>query len=186
MMILTLSLGGLLLVLTLCFGRAGLKRLAELQLRGGALAVLACLAQILHVLTRQYRLELLIVTAILLVAFCWLNRRWLGITLALIGIMLNMAVMAANGGTMPISQLSVVQMGGAQIPSGTPLLLTKSRVLSDHEMSLAWLSDRLLLPGPLARVAAWSVGDLFLLVGVGSLLWSTMKGYNDVAPRRMV
>jgi hypothetical protein len=176
MIILPLALGLMLAFLAWRFGRSGLARLATLRLRGGVLALLACLAQLTSVLTHQRRLELLLVSAALLAGFCWLNRRQAGITLATLGITLNMAVMAANGGTMPISPEALARMSDIRVESGTALRFSKDIVLTDGEAALAWLGDRLSLPGPLARLAVWSIGDVLLLVGVGRLLWHTMKG----------
>ena len=109
-------------------------------------------------------------------AFCWLNRRHYGIALAALGIMLNLTVMAANSGMMPISPATIADMGGRYRASGTLLQHSKDIVLDDEQAMLAWLGDRLLLPGSLARLTAWSVGDILLLIGVARLLWTTMKG----------
>ena len=77
---------------------------------------------------------------------------------------------------MPINTVTLARMGKSEMLPGTSLLVSKGSVLNDDVASLAWLGDRLLLPGPLARLAAWSIGDVLLLVGVGRLLWHTMKG----------
>jgi hypothetical protein len=112
----------------------------------------------------------------LLLGFCWLNRTISGFWLVTLGISLNMLVMFANSGHMPISPAAFQRMSGLDVPSGTLLLFSKDRVLEDAAAMLPWLGDRLLLPGPLAGVAVWSVGDLLLLTGTGQLLWVTMKG----------
>lgn len=171
----TLSL--MLLLLVCCFGLAGLRRLATLRLHGGWLVLLACSAQVAGLVTQQYQLPLLLVSAVLLVQFCWLNRRHVGIVIATVGIALNMLVMAANGGVMPVSAATIAQVAGPNTDSVEFLPLTKGVIVDDSEAVLPWLGDRLLLPGPLASIAAWSIGDVFLLAGVGWLLWRTMKGH---------
>lgn len=176
MIVLTITLAVLLLVLTIRFGRAGLVRLTTLRLRYGWLAILACLAQSVSLLTQQHRLEWLIVTAGLLAAFCWSNRRQPGLLLVAIGIFLNFLVMGINGGTMPVNRAALEHKSQMHIPSGSEPLFTKARVLDDDSARLAWLGDRFLLPGPLSRLAVWSIGDGFLIAGVARLLWSTMKG----------
>jgi hypothetical protein len=127
-------------------------------------------------LTQQYRLEWLIVTAGLLAGFCWLNRRQPGLSLIAIGIFLNFLVMGINGGTMPVNRTALEYKSQMQIPSGSEPLFTKARVVDDDAAKLAWLGDRFLLPGPLAHLAVWSIGDGFLIAGIAWLLWSTMKG----------
>jgi Family of unknown function (DUF5317) len=173
---LALALTVLLLILTIRFGQAGLIRLTMMRLRCGWLPILACLAQLVSLFTQQQRLEWLIMTAGLLAGFCWLNRRQPGLSLVAIGIILNLLVMGINGGTMPVNPTALEQMSHKQLPSGSEPLFTKARVLHDDAAVLAWLGDRFLLPGPLAHLAVWSLGDGFLIAGVGRLLWSTMKG----------
>jgi hypothetical protein len=167
--ILLLTLGVLLLIVVCRSGWAGLAGLATLQIRSGYLALLACLAQIVGVLVQQH-LAMLLISIGLLIAFCWLNRHQAGMALIVIGIGLNMLVMVANQGTMPVSPATLTRVYGFQVDQDTPLRFSKSRVLKDGDAALAWLSDRLLLPGALAHLAAWSVGDIVLIAGVGRLL----------------
>jgi hypothetical protein len=168
---LLLVLGILLLVVLWRNGQAGVEWLATLRLRGGYLPLLACLAQLDGVLTQQHRQALLIVSAGLLCGFCWLNRRRIGMLLIMIGIGLNMLVMVANGGAMPVSSTALAQVNNHYAISGALPRFSKARVLNDSDATFAWLGDRLLLPGLLAHLAAWSIGDLLLLAGVGRLLW---------------
>src|SRR5919202_4627614 len=118
MIILPATLGIMLLVLVCRFGCVGLRRLAYCRFQGGILAFGACLAQMASVLTHLWRFELLLVTTTLLAIFCWLNRRQIGIRLATIGIALNLLVMGANGGTMPVNPTTLVRMSGLDAKSG--------------------------------------------------------------------
>jgi hypothetical protein len=179
MIVLPLTMGAVLLLLVGCFGSHALLRLASLQFRGGALALLACLAQGVSILSHHQRLLLLVVTTTLLLGFCWLNRATSGFWLATVGIGLNLLVMLANHGHMPISPDAFRHMSGLDVSPGTVLLFSKDRVLEDSAAVLPFLGDRLLMPGPLARLAVWSIGDVLLLLGTGRLLWVTMKGTND-------
>ena len=179
MIILTVTLALMLFGLVCRFGWTSLERLATLRLRGGAQAFLACAAQVVSVVTQQHRLALLLVSAALLASFYWLNRRQAGISLAMLGIVLNLAVMGANNGSMPVSSATMMRKNSLEFAAGTDLPHTKNTVLEDHEARLPWLSDRLLLPGPLARLAAWSIGDFLLLAGVGRMLWHTMKEQDN-------
>lgn len=179
MIVLPLTLGAMVLLFTGRFGSTGLLRLTSLQFRGGLLALIASLVQIVSVLAQNHRLAMLIVTTLLLLGFCWLNRTVAGFWLVTLGITLNLLVMFANSGHMPISPAAFQQMSGHDVSAGTSLLFSKDRVVEDAAAALPWLGDRLLLPGPLARVAVWSVGDLLLLLGTGQLLWVTMKGTGN-------
>jgi hypothetical protein len=178
MLALTASLALLLAALTCLFGLRGLARLKDLHLRGGWLALGACAAQLAGALLDQ-RLAFLALSALLLAAFCALNWRQAGLPLAAAGLALNMLVMGANGGAMPLDPQAWSAMGRADLAPGEYLAGNKSRLLPDEEAALPWLGDRLLLPGPLRGVAAWSLGDALLLAGVGWMLWATMKGTHD-------
>ena len=52
----------------------------------------------------------LLVSAMFLATFCWQNRNRAGIVVLAIGIILNVSVMVANGGTMPISSITLQRM----------------------------------------------------------------------------
>lgn len=176
MIVLAATFGLMLAGLVCVFGRAGLARLADVRLHGSALVLLAGLLQAASVLFQQQRLVLLLAAAVLLLGFGWRNRREIGIGIAIVGIAMNVVVMAANGGTMPISPATLQQMSGSELPAGTALSYLKSTVTEPEETRLAWLSDHLLLPGPLAQLAAWSIGDVLLLLGAGWFLGQKMKG----------
>lgn len=172
----------LLLLVALCtarFGRAGLLRLADLPLRGSWLAVFGCAVQVLGFSIPTYRFSMLVLSTVLLIAFGWINRHHAGMRLVSIGIGLNMAVMLANGATMPVNPSALRAMTNIDMPAYSLIEGSKDRVLPDEYATWAWLGDRLLLPGPLAALAVWSVGDVVLIVGVARLLWYVMKGNND-------
>jgi hypothetical protein len=168
----------LVLVLVAVYRWRGLQRLAALRVRGAPLALGAAAAQLVSVVTQQQRAVLLVVSTLLLLGFCWRNRRLAGVGLIAGGIALNSLVMLVNGGTMPVSPASLPTLG-YELTEGAQLPLQKSRVLADEHARLAWLGDRWHLPGPLAPVAAWSLGDGLLLAGLAWLLVRTMKGNVD-------
>ncbi len=96
--------------------------------------------------------------------------------LATVGMLLNLLVMGLNDGHMPISPATVAAMRGPDVAPGDALVFSKDRVLDDAQANLPWLGDRILLPGPLTPLAAWSIGDMLLLAGIFQLLSRTMKG----------
>ncbi|MFQ5878982.1 MAG: DUF5317 domain-containing protein [Dehalococcoidia bacterium] len=109
-----------------------------------------------------------------LLAFVWLNRWSLAILVIGVGLALNLLVIAANGGLMPVSPETLVRAGllerAASVSLGDPLPRSKDVVLTREDTRLWPLSDVFAVDNPLG-VRAFSPGDLViafgLLVGVG-------------------
>jgi len=121
----------------------------------------------------------LILSQVLLLVFCWLNRRLAGIWLLALGLALNLLVISANGGLMPISPqtasallpanvLSHLQIGG-RFGYGKDILLTTEKT------NLAWLADRFLLPSWSSYQVAFSLGDILVASGAFWLLFTQGK-----------
>lgn len=99
-----------------------------------------------------------IIGFLLLFPFWWLNRRSLGVTVLLAGILLNMAVILLNGGMMPVDAAQAAAVG----------LPMDSRPLPRHQP----LTERTILPvlgdvipvAPLRKVV--SIGDLVAGIGI--------------------
>jgi hypothetical protein len=179
MVILSLTLVGLIACGALWFGRVGLLRLARFPLHNSILAASGCAVQMLGFSFPPSRFAMLVLSAVLLLLFCWQNRRHAGMALIASGIALNMTVMLANGAVMPINPAALRQMSGVDVPAYTLIDGSKDQVLPDDAANLAWLGDRLLLPGPLSALAVWSIGDVVLILGIGRLLWYMMRGEHD-------
>ena len=62
----------------------------------------------------------LLASQIMLLAFVWLNRRILGMPILLCGVVLNLAVMTANGGFMPISPQTASRLVSEDQIAGYP------------------------------------------------------------------
>jgi hypothetical protein len=178
---LPLALAALLVLLTARTGLAGLGRLAELNPRYGGLVLAACAAQVLNVVTQQARLGWVVLSVVLVALFCWCNRERPGMRWIALGLALNALVMLANGGVMPATPEALAVVHGGTATVGAPLPWAKAAVLAESTARLDWLGDRLLLPGPLAGLAAWSLGDIALLLGVGRLLYATMQPPHQYA-----
>jgi hypothetical protein len=105
----------------------------------------------------------------LLIAFAWLNRKLPGLSLMLLGTALNFTVMAANRGFMPISPQTasrfVPQSILQDIATGTRFGL-KDILLQPGHTRLEWLADRFLPPAWFPYQVAFSLGDVFLALGV--------------------
>ena len=90
--------------------------------------------------------------------------------IVLAGITLNLIVITANGGYMPVLPEALAQIGygdGAyQMQPGSIVLGSKDVVLPTQQAPLWMLGDVLVIPEPFPRPTAMSIGDMFLAVGV--------------------
>lgn len=127
----------------------------------------------------------LIVSQLLLLGFALLNRSHQGMKILMIGTCLNFAVMAANGGFMPISP----QTAGRLVPSDVLSNIShgsrfgpKDILISPERTRFEWLADRFLPPIWSPYQVAFSLGDIFIAAGVFWLLarqQNHRKGYNS-------
>ncbi len=110
----------------------------------------------------------LIVSQTLLIAFCWLNRKVPGIWLLAFGTGLNLIVIAANGGFMPISPQTASKLMPADrlaaIEVGSRFGF-KDILLLPEETHLVWLSDHFLPPKWFSYQVAFSLGDMGIAAG---------------------
>jgi hypothetical protein len=105
--------------------------------------------------------------------FVWLNRSLPGMPILMVGLVLNLLVISANGGWMPISPQTASHLpGGAEareLPAGTRFG-EKDILLDTASTRLEFLADRFLLPAWLHYATAFSAGDAFVAVGAFWLL----------------
>lgn len=118
-----------------------------------------------------------------LLLFCLLNRQRPWILLLAAGLALNLLVIAANGGFMPLSLqaaerlipnavLQNMAIGGRIGPSSKDILLPYDR------MVFPWLSDRFLPPTWFPYQFAFSAGDILISLGA-FLLLGTQPGFLE-------
>ncbi len=111
----------------------------------------------------------LVLSDILFIVFCWLNRRLAGFWLLAGGAALNLLVIACNGGFMPISPQTAAHLISPALLEtlaiGERFGLGKDILLLPEQTRLAWLSDRFLLPAWSPNQVAFSLGDLFIALG---------------------
>lgn len=142
-------------------------------LRWGFLAFAAQIALIYGVgSSEQGRawLPLLLPAAhLLLLPFLLRNLSFWGIRLILLGLLLNLSVMVANGGLMPVDPGAVEAVGRQELQDlqfGEPIPRSKNVLLEPDDIHLRDLSDTILLPLPKPFTRVVSAGDLFVLAGV--------------------
>jgi hypothetical protein len=105
---------------------------------------------------------------IALVAAANLRRPWrAGMAMALAGMLLNILVMATNGGLMPVSPETLVQVGNGhvlqRVSAGQALPRSKDVILPWEETRFAVLSDWLIIPG---WRGSFSPGDFVVAAGI--------------------
>jgi len=105
--------------------------------------------------------------------FTWLNRRAPGMSILLIGLTLNLTVVAFDGGFTPITPQTAGQLVSE---NALPDLQPGSRfgpkdilILPEHTR-FEWLADRFVPPEWISYRVAFSLGDVFIALGAFSLL----------------
>ena len=125
---------------------------------------------------------LLILSQAALFGLILINHHLPGVKLFALGLALNILVMVANGGWMPVTP----ETHRYVYPNTTNELYSRSRRQqkcdspSNGNKSLA-LSDVIRIPLPRGRTAV-SVGDILLLVGVTQFIFQTTSKDNNSAP----
>ena len=116
---------------------------------------------------------LLPVSQVMFLAFAWLNRRIWGMVILLCGVVLNLSVMTANGGFMPISPQTasrLVSEDTLQDSQSGSRFGPKDVLLDPQDTRFEWLADRFLPPAWFPYQVAFSLGDVFIALGVFFLL----------------
>jgi len=165
-------------------------QIAAIPLRWAWLALLAVVLQIPLLRapfapTEQVRLQqaLFLVSHLLLLVFVWQNRRLLAVQILGVGVICNLLVTLVNGGFMPISPETLVQINpgssAGQWTIGYHYGRSKDVILLREGTRLWMLSDMLVLPPPFPWPTAFSLGDLLLSIGIVVLLQGPGRGYRE-------
>jgi hypothetical protein len=105
----------------------------------------------------------------------WINRRTPAFWILGLGLILNLTVILANGGLMPVSPETIIQLL-PDLPAeswqiGERFGRSKDIVLLPGQMILPWLSDRFVTPAWYPQPAAFSIGDIVISLGAFYLFW---------------
>jgi len=129
-------------------------------------------------------LAALVASYVLLLGFVWVNRRLPAAPVLLLGLALNLTVVAPNAG-MPVSAAAARTAAGDRTLLPEPAGFSKHHLRTDTDV-LAALGDVIPVPPPFGVVL--SLGDLLLYAGVACLLVSVMigrSGENRRPPARI-
>lgn len=161
--------------------RGRIANLAEVEIRGIALVLLGVCVQYGGqyaanagwTFIREWGPVFYVGTFLLLLTVIWLNRRNPALLLIGVGIFLNMLVIAANDGKMPVSAESLARAGLesyiAPLESGSVI----THQLLTETTRLPLLADVFVIPKPYPRPKVFSVGDVVLAAGA---LWCIVGG----------
>jgi hypothetical protein len=126
---------------------------------------------------------LLLLSYCLIVLAIWVNRRVRGMIFLGLGLLLNLTVMLANGGYMPITPEIVETIGHddnvVAIESGTRVVYSKDIVLPREQTRFWLLSDILPLPPPFPYPTVLSPGDLLIAGGAFWIVQYAMLGLSS-------
>jgi hypothetical protein len=110
----------------------------------------------------------LIISLVMLLVFCWLNRQLSGGWLLALGLFFNLLVISANGGFMPISPQTASRLVPAEslaaLGNGSRFGY-KDILLPPVQTHLVLLSDRFLPPEGFVYQVAFSLGDVLIALG---------------------
>lgn len=111
------------------------------------------------------------------------NLRLAGMPVVAAGLLLNLAVIAANGGRMPVSPEALRAAGLSRLVAPLAAGEVPTHGLMDAGTRLSFLGDVFSLPPPFWRPCAFSAGDVLLAVGVFVLVQSLMGAGRSRAGR---
>ncbi len=114
----------------------------------------------------------LVISQLGLLTFCILNWRLAGMPILAIGLLLNLVVILANGGLMPINPETVARLVSpevlARLQVGERLGASKDILLVPDAITFPWLADRFAPPDWIPYRFAFSLGDI--LIGLGAFI----------------
>ncbi len=160
-------------------------RAPAVSLRWSLLPLLAALPQLVVIFfptPEQAGLHtaLLLLSTLLVLVAVWLNRRVPGVALIGLGLLLNLTVMLANGGYMPITPETVARIGHTDrvvlTEAGARVAGSKDVVLPRDETALWFLGDIFVLAEPYPDPTAFSPGDVLIAVGTFVLIQRAFLG----------
>ena len=103
-----------------------------------------------------------------------------------LGVALNLAVVAANGGYMPQAEAARVAARGTTLLDGETIPRLRNVTPIDDSTRLAWLGDVLAQPAWMPRANVISIGDVLLAGGLGLWAFQVTMRVRRASARRLV
>lgn len=120
---------------------------------------------------------ILVWSQLVLLGFLWINRKRPGMLLLGLGLAMNFLVILANGGMMPVTPETATNLSGFEAWSAGVRFGPGKGVVLPTDATAFWnLSDRFLLPEWFPYEAAYSLGDVFIVLGALALFWAIFNG----------
>ncbi|HEY4028149.1 MAG TPA: DUF5317 family protein [Candidatus Dormibacteraeota bacterium] len=165
------------------------RNLLALRLRWPLVAIAAFLVRELEIrsslATSSLAPVVFVVSLVVLIAWtAWHRDRLPGIWLVVLGMTLNLVVVLANGGRMPVAQ-AAAHLGPPQLQEQG---VWAEYALMGPGTRLDWLGDWILLAQPLGRIfpQAYSPGDLVALAGLALVLFMATRPRRTAATREAI
>lgn len=163
-----------------------LSRLKALDLRAPWVFVLAATVQVGLMIAGGRGVAfgaqgLYVLTFVLVLMGIWVNRRLPGMWLVGVGVLLNLVVIAANGGSMPVDRDLAVRAGSTAMVELLDSTAYTNHMAAGEGTRLRWLGDVLALPMVAPRpkfFSPGSVGDILVTLGACWLILSGLGAFG--------
>jgi hypothetical protein len=117
--------------------------------------------------------------------FVWINRRTPAFWILGLGLVLNLTVILANGGLMPVSPDTIMRLmpdlSAESWQVGERFGRSKDIVLLPGQTIFPWLTDRFVTPAWYPQPAAFSLGDIVIALGAFYLFWQAGGGQRTTS-----
>lgn len=182
----------LVVLAVLCYAllRGGkLTNFAALQVRriylvlgGFAIRILIDTPFLAGPLVQVWITPLFVLSFALLAWWVWENRHLAGVPLIGVGVLMNLAAVAANGGAMPVDPAAALYAGKPIAEAVGSGVITDVHQAFSAQVMLWALTDIFPVPAGIPFAAVYSLGDIVLTVGVAILCYRTMLAPAAAAP----
>lgn len=129
----------------------------------------------------------LVVSLLGLLLFCVINKQMPGMPVLMIGLLLNLMAIVANGGLMPLSTQTAAHLAPpetlAKLIVGNRFGVGKDVLLSPETIIFPWLADRFVPPDWFPYQFAFSLGDVFIGIGAFLLISLSAKSVSHLQER---